>query len=99
MEPIKFNKKNLEAAVDIQKVTMKAICDLTSKDENEGFNEAMLAFVMIISNFMNSKGINRIDLFLDDLVKNVKRLYPGIKKNASCYYIKEDGEIKEGMIQ
>ncbi len=97
---IKLSKEDTKICAKIHKKMMEAIADaVPSVMENNPevkFQITTVALVFTISNILQTFGIKKPDIYLDDIVEMVKQSYEIVKKNSSYMIYKDGKKVSEG---
>ncbi len=95
---IKLSHEEMDIVCDVQKKAMELIAEnIPSKlDPEKTFHIATISFCFIISNFLNSYGINKPEEYMKDLSNLIAELHDKIRENGSYMVYKDNKKIDEG---
>lgn len=97
-DPVKLNEKEMHDCVDMQKKMIEIIAQhICGYNNQKSFEITSIAISLVISNMLSSFGINKIDIYLDDMMENIKVMHENVKKHNSYMIYEKGKKVKEGQ--
>jgi len=95
-QPVLTEDEIADAAV-FQKKCLEAFAEISHKyNDGKNFEIFSIGISLVISNFLSTIGITKIDTYLDDMVANIKRIHDKVRESSSYMEYRKGVKINEG---